>query len=78
MTRREANAEARARNAQLPNGSEQRWLPRKGVDGNWTIVRARIPGAAHQRARGEAVHPPPEPPRPAPPQSRPSPGQRGY
>jgi hypothetical protein len=76
MTRGEANAEARRRNAQLPDGSDARWLPRKGRDADWTVIRAWIPGGANRRPRGEAVHPPPAPPRPDPPQSRPSPSRR--
>ncbi len=53
MTRRQAIAECRRRNAELPADGAERWLPRKGREGDWTVIKARVPARHARGADGE-------------------------
>ena len=67
MTREEAQAEVRRLTAEHPDRATHSWLPRKGADGGWTVVKLGVASKAPVGTTQESKPRPPQAddPRPA-------------
>jgi hypothetical protein len=68
MTRAEAEAECRRLSAEGPDRETHRWVPREGVDGDWSVVKIALPAATEPsgtETRGDERPATPDDPRPA-------------